>query len=220
MKRFRLLLILIILYLIQTGCFLKSVHPLINEDEGLLLDGVEGIWESDDERWTFINNLSNFPDLAHLRDDTDSDVLIEQGYVILYEKKYEPADTAIFIGLVAEFADAYFLDLSVFSKSVNELEDDSDFVDRHFYPVHTFSKITLEDGNLSLEFFASSFIKDMIESNRIRIKHERPEDSESILITASTKELQKFVEKYAQDDDAFEDAMEFTYLGFSHEQHN
>jgi hypothetical protein len=225
MKRIRLFLILLIIYLIQTGCFLKSVHPLVEEENSILVEGLEGIWETEDQRWTFVNDATKFPNLAqYLGEDIevdmeeDDDLGLGNVYLIFFENLQDlSADTAMFMGMVTELNDAYFLDLSVFAKSISDLdESESNFVDNHFFPVHTFSKIKLEEGQLDIEFFQSSFISDLISSNRIRIKHEDTDDS--ILITASTAELRKFVEKYAHDEDAFEDAMEFTFKGFEYVQ--
>ena len=222
MKRIRIILILVLIYLIQTGCFLKSVHPLVDEENAILIEGLEGIWETEDQRWTFLNDATKFPNLSqYLGDDIEVDTEDEEDlglgnvYLILFENlQDQSADTAMFTGLVTELNGAYFL---VLAKSVSELdESESNFVDSHFYPVHTFSKITLNEAQLDIEFFQSSFISDLISSNRIRIKHEDTDDS--ILITASTNELRKFVEKYAHEEDAFEDAMEFTFIGFEYVQ--
>ena len=73
----------------------------------------------------------------------------------------------------------------------------------------------IHDNQLDIEFFKSSFISDLISSNRIRIKHEKTDDS--ILITASTSELKKFVEKYAHETEAFEKPLELNFKGFVHE---
>lgn len=225
MKRIRLLLILIIIYLVQTGCFLKSVHPLVDEENAILVEGLEGIWETEDQRWTFVNDITRFPNLAEymgqgidIESEDEEDLGLGKVYLIFFENLQDlSADTSIFMGMVTELNGAYFLDLSVFAKSIAELdESESSFVDNHFFPVHTFSKITLEEGRLDIELFQSSFISDLISSNRIRIKHEDTDDS--ILITASTSELRKFVEKYAHDEEAYEDAMEFNFKGYEYVQ--
>ncbi len=225
MKRIRLFLILLLIYLIQSGCFLKSVHPLVEEENAIMIEGLEGIWETEDQRWTFVNDATKFPNLAsYLGEENDvdmednDDLGLGNVYLIYFENLQDlPADTAMFIGMVTELSDAYFLDLSVFAKSISELDQsESNFIDNHFLPVHTFSKITIEEGQLDIEFFQSSFISDLISSNRIRIKHEDTDDS--ILVTASTNELRKFVEKYAHDVEAFEDPIELHFKGFEHVQ--
>ena len=223
MKRLRLFLILIFIYLIQAGCFLKSVHPLVSEEDAILIEGLEGIWENEDQRWTFVHDPRKFPNLSeYIGEDADvatdeEDLDIGNIYMIFYENRQDLSnDIAIFMGAVTELNEAYFLDLSVFARTIQELdESETRFVDTHFFPIHTFSKISVEEQQLDIEFFQSSFISDLISSNRIRIKHEDTDDS--ILITASTDELRKFVEKYAHDEDAYEDAMEFSFKGFEYE---
>ena len=225
MKRILYILVLVIIYLLQTGCFLKSVHPLVEEENAILYEGLEGIWETDDQRWTFINDISNFPNLeSYFLDgdmgfEADEDEGLGMGnlYLILFENLQElSADTALFVGAVTELNEAYFLDLYVLAKSISELEEsESNFVDSHFFPVHTFSKIAVEDDELSIKMFKSSFIRDLISANRVRIKHEETDDT--ILITASTNELRKFVEKYAHEEEAFEGATELSFKGFSHD---
>lgn len=224
MRRIHYFLLLIILYLVQSGCFLKSVHPLVEEENAILYPGLEGIWETDDQRWTFINDISKFPNLEEFFLATDAEIDeddaldIGNAYMILFEYlEDQKADTAIFIGAVTELNEAYFLDLYVFAKSLSKIEDsEPTFVDNHFFPVHTFSKIEIADQVLSIEMFKSSFIRELISANRVRIKHEKADDT--ILITASTDELRKFVEKYAHEEEAFEGATEFTFKGFSHDQ--
>lgn len=225
MKRLLLFFTLLFLLIIQTGCFLKSVHPLVEEENAVLVEGLEGIWESDDQRWTFVNDASKFPNLAaYLGEDLEIELVDEEDlglgkvYLIFFENlEDQSADTAMFVGMVTELNDAHFLDLSVFARSLSEAdESESNFIEHHFFPVHTFSKISLKENELDIEFFQSSFISDLISSNRVRIKHEKTDDS--ILITASTRELRKFVEKYAHEEDAFEAPMEFIFKGFYNER--
>jgi hypothetical protein len=225
MRRIHYILILLVLYLIQSGCFLKSVHPLVEQENAILYPGLEGIWETDDQRWTFINDISNFPNLEEYFlgadveiDDEEEGLDIGNAYLILFEHlEDQKADTALFIGAVTELNEAYFLDLYVFAKSISYVNDtEPTFVDNHFFPVHTFSKIAIEDEELSIRMFKSSFIRDLISANRVRINHEKADDT--ILITASTEELRKFVEKYAHEEEAFEGATKFTFKGFSHDE--
>lgn len=201
-----------VLSLLFSGCYLKSVHPLIPVTQAELLEGLEGRWEAEGERWTFANDPRNFknPDMSKFHDLGDGDILEEKYYMVLYEDiNGEDSDTLFFLGTVGEFGGNYFLDLSIF-----ELESrNSNFEDIHLFPVHTFSKIEINDGSLAISFFEDDWIKDLITSNRVRIKHERissegPTDRDEILITASTKELQKFVTKYGNDDEAFDKPIE------------
>jgi len=67
--------------------------------------------------------------------------------------------------------------------------------------MNTFAKVIIEDDQIGLSMFNGDFLEKLLKQNRIRIKHEKVEDS--YVLTASSKELQKFVLKYAEDEDAF-----------------
>ncbi len=196
---------ILILILLISGCYLKSVHPLVPTNQAVLLDGLEGRWETESQRWTFINdprNVSNLDLSAFDIDDFSIDEdegITEKLYLVLYEDfEDDSIDSSIFIGAVGEFKGAYFLDLSVF-----DIGSSSNLKKSHYFPVHTFSKLHVVDDSLNIEFFKDSWIEDLIENNRIRIKHEK--ENGEILVTASTSELQKFVTKYAHDKRAFDD---------------
>jgi hypothetical protein len=71
----------------------------------------------------------------------------------------------------------------------------------HLLPVHTFARLDIHDDHLEIRRFDMEWLSNLFEENKIRIAHERTEDN--ILLTASTNELQAFVSKYADDDEAF-----------------
>lgn len=200
-----------------TGCFLKSVHPLVSVNDAILLDGLEGRWEDDENRWTFIHDTRNFEDLnnemqfEYNNDNTEGTISFEESgemegnsyLVILEEFSGSRIDSSFFFGHIGSFGGNFFMDLELIDASVT-----TSFANSHLFPVHTFSKLRILDSELSIEFFKDSWIKELIENNRIRIKHEKVSNSTSddeILITASTEELQKFVIKYSNDEKAFDD---------------
>ncbi len=52
----------------------------------------------------------------------------------------------------------------------------------------------------SLAFFDPSYLEELIDEDRIKISHIRHDNG--ILLTAGTRELQKFVIKYGDEEDA------------------
>ena len=74
-------------------------------------------------------------------------------------------------------------------------------------PVHAFLRLSLEGDSLGISYLDDSWLKENIENDKIRIKHELVDDD--ILLTASTKELQQLVVNCAEDKEAFE--MEYTH---------
>lgn len=202
-----------------SGCYLKSVHPLFDEDSATYIDGLDGIYETEDYRWTFASD--NDPELLikliGKYDESDVDVDIETdstetealefpGYLILYENLQDlDKKPDLFIGTAGEIAGEYFLNLQIFDMS----DEEATLVQRHLFNVNTFSRISVSEEGLEMEPFASDWISKQIRNHRVRIKHERVnnvyDDGTDILITASTRELQAFVEKYKDEEDAYED---------------
>ena len=99
----------------------------------------------------------------------------------------------------------YFLDFYL-----EDFIDDQDIelADFHIIPVHTFAKLTIAENELHINWFDQEWLGDLIKENKIRIHHEK--DNDLILLTAKPSELQKFVTKYVNSEDAFKDGMEFT----------
>jgi len=217
MKR---LIILSLLLLSVTGCYLKSVNPLVTSETAITLDDLETTWQSDDLRWTFINDPVSLPEIAVRGSSFDGTFSLESTggtifsdeniyLVILEDIQAMSVDTTLFIGYVGDFEGDYFLDLSLLDFGA----DNDTFRSTHLFPVHSFSRVSINNSELSIEFFSDVWIKEQIMDNRVRIKHEQvkggpADDDISILITAGTPELQQFVLKYKSDENAFEDAIE------------
>lgn len=209
MRRSILIFAVLISSALLSGCFLKSVHPLVSDEEAVELPGISGAWENDKERFTFIKNgefedvtLSGIQgqDLSVSMTDTGSDSVEkgDHGYLVLYEDlNDEIPDSSYFLGKFVQLDQDYYLDLYPFDVF------DIGFWSSHILPVHTFSKIDLEGDSISINLFRDSWIEDQIRDNRVRIKHEKLE--EGILITAPTKELQQFIKKYSKEPEAYRD---------------
>jgi hypothetical protein len=73
-------------------------------------------------------------------------------------------------------------------------------------------KLDLEQDAIVLTEFDNERLIDLFASNRIRLAHEMINEDEYVVITASTDNLQKFVARYANDEDAFEDPVIYEKL--------
>ena len=198
------------LTLLLNGCFLKSLHPLVTEEDAVAVEGITGVWEKDDQRWTFIRE-GEYEDMtmtgkqgnadysiSMTDSDDDSSKVEHNTYLVIYEDLNEAqVDSSYFFGSFAMLNGDYYLDLYPFDLgSLN-------FTSSHYLPVHTFSKISLNEDSLVISLFKDSWIEEQITDNRVRIKHEKTEDT--ILITAGTEELQKFIIKYGNMPEAYRD---------------
>jgi hypothetical protein len=115
-------------------------------------------------------------------------------------------DTISFeVGLL-KVGDHHFLDLYPYYE--RDKDEEADYLLGNFIPTHSFLKIEWNESRMKLYMFDYDRMKKLFEQNRIRIKHELIEDgkvTDYIVITASTDDLQRFIRKYADDPEAFDD---------------
>lgn len=203
-------LLFMVLTVAISGCFLQSVHPLVTPQDSKLVYQLEGVWEEDENsRWYFINDPNNFriymgsDDKPYTEDDPMSQ---GEAYYIFHVTSHNgKTDTTGFVGSTIELNGNHYLDMYFLNDKSFEEFNMSDY---HLFPVHTFSKVSVSGGTLSIEFFESKWISEQLINNRVRLKHERiSSGSSTVLITASTEELQQFVLKYGNVEKAYEDPL-------------
>lgn len=71
-----------------------------------------------------------------------------------------------------------------------------------WFPVHTFMKMELDGNKLEITQFDLDKMNKLFDSNLIRMSHEKVDGS--VLITAKSEEIQKFLEKYSRDESVFD----------------
>jgi hypothetical protein len=84
--------------------------------------------------------------------------------------------------------------------------------DVHLLPTHSIAKVEkLTNQNVVIKWFNEEWLREMFVENRIKIRHElvmddnpKSEDDGTYLLTASTEELQAFVAKYGNDEQAYD----------------
>jgi hypothetical protein len=201
---------LTLILILFSGCFLQSLHPLITIEKAELIEGLEGRWETEDSRWTFFRDSKMVKDISLSGLSVSGDVKFsfdkgdilskdDNSYFVIFEdlNKSVP-DSVLLEARIGKINETYYMDITV-----SDLFRDVTFENYHLFPVHTFSKVKLDEDDLQIELFKSDWISDLIQENRVRIKHETI--GENVLITASSEELNKFVKKYGQDEKAYEE---------------
>lgn len=206
--------------ILLTGCGIPSVHPLYEAGDLVVDDQLTGTWEKEDGKSSFA--VMNVIDLKNqfIEGDRYSIVPMEQyesesslmemevvvademyefleeleekglGNLYLAQDNREP-NTIYLAGMILlggnYYLDFYKIDLNL---------------DRFSYPVHIFMKTSFSETELNMHMFKEDWLKELINNRQIRIKHE-VNDMENFLLTASTGDLQKFVEKYGNMEEAY-----------------
>lgn len=208
----KLLVISLMLSAFLSGCFLKSVHPLVKPSDSISIPGLEGTWEEEDSRWTFIGETEGNEEMKTIMEDMDLSY-DGHGYLTLVEGFEDTRiDSMLFMSTFVKLNGEIYMDLYPLSLLSSPLQyknqglySSSTFIDFHLVPVHTFSKVKTSGNEIKIQLFKDSWINDIIEENRVRVKHEKIENG--VLLTASTDELQKFLIKYGDMEDAYDAPM-------------
>jgi hypothetical protein len=184
--------IILIIALFFSGCVVYSFYPLYTEKDLFVNDILIGNWVDDEEaQWKFEH--------AYLGKKVPENIDSTSYVLYLTEKGEKESEFSVH---VIKLGGHYFLDFYL----EEFMGDDNLYLaDFHIIPVHTFAKLIVEDNQLKINWFDQSWLEDLIEENKIRIHHEKNDDF--ILLTAKPKELQKFVTKYVNSEEAFKDGM-------------
>ncbi|WP_430410564.1 hypothetical protein [Kordia sp.] len=192
----RIILMLAALILLNS-CILKSLQPFyiakaISYQEDFLgkwKDAEDGIWKIQSFKKLFENENNQFPK------QSENDKIIyekyKKSYVVNYTKK---GKEAMFIAVTFEVNGKLFIDFTPFDIG---LENENKLLAQHVVKTHSVAKIErLENKKLSFKWLDESKIKALQKQNKIRLQHEKLGVNETFVITATSEELYKFLEKF------------------------
>lgn len=193
----RTLLFVAFLLVFLSGCVVYSFYPLYTDEDLFPNDLLVGQWmDNDSAVWRFDFNYKG----KKLPENRDSTAFILQ---IKDKKQADFENNKEFIVHLIKLNGTYFLDFYL-----EEYFDDDNLTmyDLHVMPVHSFAKLELKGDSALINWFSPEWLEDLIKQNRIRIHHEN--NGENILLTAKPHELQKFVIKYADSEEAYEKGLD------------
>jgi hypothetical protein len=171
------------------GCIVKSIYPFYKESDVVYNKVLEGTWrDQDNNKWTIHQNPYK-----------------PNSYELHYSKK---GREVTLIGHLFRIDDNMYFDMLPSEDNSEEMP----IFDVHLVPTHSIAKIDkLTNQSVSIKWFDEEWLRKMFVENRIKIRHEfimdedpKSEDDGMYLLTASTDELQAFVAKYGNVDEAFD----------------
>ncbi len=191
-----------------SSCAVISFYPLYTEDILIKDDRILGKWSTVEEGMmhntdTLIWEIS-FSDKEQVK---KHNVPYNRGshqetnqytYSLFLHYKPRPEDKVKFQLHLIELDGKTYIDFYPEEWSVNNT-----ILAFHLMGVHTFAKIDIHKEYINIAWFDPDWFEQKLKENKIRIKHEK--NSGNILLTARPKDLQKFVVKYSDDENAFEE---------------
>ena len=174
--------------LLMSSCLVSSLHPFFKHKDKVYDPAMVGTWmDSDECIWVIERNM--------VGDEFMGPRYPDSTYLITY---YEEEDAVgLFIGTLFQLKGITYMD---FWPDPDEDHCNSGLTGFHHFPTHTLARVQVDSDSLMLYWYGDEWLNELLENNRIRIKHETIEmgpDWPRHLLTAPTEDLQKFIIKYA-----------------------
>ena len=177
-------LLLLSLFLALTGC-VPSLSPLYTEPDLIYDNSLVGVWldKESGETWAFSNGGKLEYKLLHTAEDGRS---------------------GEFSARLVKIEGKLFLDIVPVKTGFPQ----NDFFQSHLLTTHTFMNVVRSGPDVQIAVLESRWLKDVVETNRDAIRHEKINGE--IVLTASSKELQKFLLANLKTKEAFSQPLELT----------
>ena len=192
--------------LLLNSCIIHSLFPFYTAGTISFKNTFLGIWKdkkNSDDRWIInsnenINRIIKHTYISRSEKEIDLQTKYKQGYFAIHEE-VKANRISIFLAMPFKIGNQLFLDFTplIYDEDINNL------VSYHLIPTHSLAKFDiLDDNTIDIKWLSSEKIGDLIEDNKIKINYEKVGfEEESILLTASPDELQKFIKKYMASSD-------------------
>jgi hypothetical protein len=175
-----LLLILLAAAALLAGCATPSLHPIYSPDKEIQDPGLVGVWRDADGT-----------------DKTTYTVTREGSqYQLVIAGEKDRTDCAVHLVQLGKYR---FVDLAAADKERDQINDRWGEL---FLPTHMFLRYEVEGDGLKVWHLDRDWLKKGLDAKSPAVACTTLND-QTILITASTPELQAFLEKYAADSAAF-----------------
>ncbi|MDD5135229.1 MAG: hypothetical protein PHP01_07455 [Phycisphaerae bacterium] len=156
------------------GC-VPSVHPLFDANETIFDANLVGQWSDPNSKdlWTFTGVNDKVYNLTYIDPDGQS---------------------GNFIATLGNIAGNRYLNIFPEAPKLTQ----NDYYKSHLISANSFIKVKTTGDGLTAQILAPDKVKKLLEEKPAILKHEFIGDN-GLLLTAPTKELQKFLQKYDSD---------------------
>jgi len=215
----KLFIVLIISLVVMQSC-VTSLQPLATYNTAIVDDRLAGTWNSDGQDYEvqkfFDSDLFKYikKEMDKYKGNADrelsekemqefSPTLYFKSYVIKYTKdKIEYVMFGSMVKLNGQFF-INFAPIDINTDKNKEQAFETTSTDR--LATHTIARVQFTNSNtVKLDFIDGGFLYEQVKAGRMKLKNERDDLYDTFLITASTDELQQFIQKYGNDDRFFD----------------
>jgi hypothetical protein len=213
MKKIIICTMTLILLLLHSSC-LTVLQPVVTIQNMITDKRVIGSWqlkndvitiEKMDESYIYheLNkikggDLNDFRAPLHGKDKEDS-VFYSKAYAVSFKKN--GVDYYMSASLTRIDNNLYMDLLPVLINDPQQPDGTGYELNYDYLPTFTAARLEIKSNeSISIQFLNGEYIKEQVKSNRLKISHEQNNLFGTFVITASSNELYKFLQKYGQDD--------------------
>lgn len=192
--------------LLLSGCIFRALNPLFDDRELINNPALNGKWTSADGKSLLDFSLTEDKTylLKQINRENYEDSTAVEGKRVSY-------DTIYFRVALGKIGKSYFVDLYPLGKRYESATDKVDAYYGTFYlPTHTFKRAVIQDKILILQDFDYDVLQQYVKEKKIKTGYAEYLSGETdgkpnydIILTAKTKELQRFIANYSRNPDVF-----------------
>lgn len=206
MKTLKSFSIFIVLALLLSSCVVKSLHAFYTQNLLYYEQKLIGNWQDTDKaKWTVLPFTEVILKENHKEKPSDlnkEDLILyhkyQKGYVIYFEKD---STKTTFLAMPFKINEQLFLDFIPIEDNESE-HTHNDLYKMHLINTHSLAKLDINSNNeVSIKWLDEDKLKGLLDEDKIKIKHEKVGFDETVLLTASSEELVKFIEKFMSSQD-------------------
>ena len=214
----KLFIVLIISLVIMQSC-VTSLQSLATYDTAILDDRLAGTWHSEGQDYVvqkfFDSDLFKVikKEMDKYKGNTDkilSDKEMEEFAPNLYYRSYVIRYTKdkidyVMLGSMVKLNGQFFINFAPIDIHTDKSQEQAfDVTSADRLATHTIARVQFTHSNsIKLDFIDGGFLYDQVKAGRLKIKNERDDLYDTFIITASTSELQQFLQKYGNDNRFF-----------------
>lgn len=193
---------------VLSGC-LSALHPLFTEKDLVFEPAILGTWKTGDDDGIYVFERGTAATFSRLPESSRH--LAEKGYLLTLKDRHTGKEEAKYYAFVVQLGKHLFLDY--FPIETEDQKQYEGFYKTGFVPMHSFYRLQkgVNGKTITIGQFGNNYLQKLIDTKQIRIRHEVKFDG-SFVITAPTEELQQYVIKYSNVDEAYENNKTYTKI--------
>ncbi|RIA09474.1 hypothetical protein OE09_1312 [Flavobacteriaceae bacterium MAR_2010_72] len=206
MKTIKSLSFVFVLALLLSSCVVKSLYAFYTHDLLHFEPKLIGNWnDSENAHWKILpfkevilkENQKTKPSELN-KDELALYNTYKAGYVVYYEKD---STKTTFLAMPFKINNQLFLDFTPIEDRESE-QNENNLYKMHLINSHSLAKLDIDaNDQVIIKWLDEDKLKALLDEDRIKIKHEKVGFDQTILLTASSEELVKFIEKYISSGD-------------------